>query len=367
MEKYEKNQLNERNSYKPLYEKDDLNIKEYMVVAISLCVIHFFMEFMYLYLGCTPMVIVNIFSVLSYIISIILLTKGYSMAPVWIMEGEIFLHVILVCIFLGGHCGFQFWLYGIFSSVFMPFFVPNLSKTPRKQIGGFVFCLIVAFEIITYLENHRLLPTTYRISDDLAMVMYYINAAIGFGAILVYVAIYNRIMTARNRNLQEVADHDGLTGIFNRQKMQNVLDKEVERENELSEEKLAVAILDVDYFKKINDTYGHQVGDDVLKVLANILSSDKYEGMQYGRWGGEEFFLISPQGISYEAFGEMLESLRLEIQNHAISSAGQDVKITVSIGAARFELGMSEKALVKAADERLYIAKESGRNRVVCL
>lgn len=352
-------------TYQEMFDGDYLDNRQYMAVAVGLFVTHSLMELFYIWTGCTPMIYVNIGSILIYVLSIFLIHKGQQYATVWLMEGEIFWHVILASIFMGLKCGYHLWLFGAFSSIFLPFFIPNLSKRPKMAIGIYAMCILIGFETLVYLGRHDLFPTKYQVNDQLASVLYYVNAALGFISIMIYTSIYNQRMSQKNRKLQYVADHDELTGIFNRKKIQEILEAEITRKSEVSKGNLSIAILDIDFFKKVNDTYGHQVGDEVLVAVAACFISYIDKGLLFGRWGGEEFLLISPETYSYEEFAALLDALREDIRGLEISSGGQTIKVTASIGSADYEEGMNLDKFIQRADERLYIAKESGRNRVV--
>ncbi|MBO5622042.1 MAG: GGDEF domain-containing protein [Butyrivibrio sp.] len=352
-------------TYQEVINGDYMDNKQYMVVAVLLGITHCLMEVFYIWVGCTPMVYINILSILSYVVSAVLISKGKQFITVWIMESEISWHVILACIFMGIKCGYHLWLFGTFSSIFLPFFIPNLSKKPKKQIGIYAICIVVIFEILVYMGRRGYLPTKYNVDDSLAEILYYFNAVLGFVSIMIYTSIYNRRMAMKNDELQFVADHDSLTGIYNRNKIQSILEAEVSRKADVSEGNLSVAILDVDHFKRINDTYGHQTGDSVLKSITECFKKYREKGLIYGRWGGEEFLLISPETISYDEFGNMLEDLRKTVEELKLTAGGETIKTSVSIGAASYEEKPNMDKLLKKADDRLYEAKENGRNKVV--
>ena len=351
-------------TYKEISNGDYLDNRQYLVVAVSLGVTHCLMEFFYIWVGCTPMIYVNIVSILTYVVSIFFIAHGNHLITVWFMESEIFWHVVFASIFMGVSCGYHLWLFGTFSSIFLPFFIPNLSKRPKKLIGVYALVIIVGFEVLVFLDKHDYLPTQFRVGDDMASILYYINAALGFVSIMIYTSIYNQRMAMKNKELQYVADHDPLTGIFNRNKIQSILEAEIRRKANVSGGNLSVAILDVDFFKKINDTYGHLAGDSVLKEITDCFREYREKGLLYGRWGGEEFLLISPETISYDEFGKMLEQIRQTIQDRDFIVGDQNIKATVSIGAAAYEEGFNMDKFIQTADDRLYMAKESGRNKV---
>ena len=324
------------------------------------------MEVFYIWLGCTPMIIINVFCILAYVVSLIIIIKGKkTLITVWIMIQEVYLHVIFTCVFLGLHCGFQLWLFGTLSCIFLPFFKPNLSKSQKLQIGVFSCIIIATFMVLTLLGNLDMMPKTYYVDFELGKKLYYINAMLAFGSIMLYTSVYNHRMARKNDELQLAADHDYLTGVYNRQRIQKILDSEMERVKETGEDKFAVAIADIDYFKKINDNYGHNVGDNALKELTKIFEKNSGTGLTYGRWGGEEFLLIAPEDSDYEEFTKLLEDIRKQVEEHEFTIGGQQIRFTISIGAAAYVKGLTVEQLVHKADDRLYYAKESGRNRVI--
>lgn len=359
-------QLSQRDrTYKNVDTGDYLTQKQYQMVAVFLGVTHFLLEFFYIFIDCMPMYIINIFSYLAYVVSIALIRRGHTFITVWIMEAEVYWHVIAGCVFMGFACGYQFWLFGVFASVFLPYSVPTLSKSQKHQIGIFGLVIVLTYFLLIFLDRQDMLPTLYRASQEISNVLIYINVGVGFASMLVYASFYNYRVASKNEELKQAANHDYLTGIYNRQRMQTILSGEVDRATTDDSTMLAVAVLDIDYFKKINDTYGHRAGDDVLKEIADIFRESEDQGLLFGRWGGEEFLLISPENISYYQFGEMLEELRKKIENHKFVSGKHTMKVTVSIGAAAYEIKMTAEKLVHAADDRLYEAKQSGRNRVI--
>ena len=352
-------------TYREVDDGDYLTKDQYMVVAVSLCVTHFLFELMYIWLKCTPMIFINIVSILAYVVSIFFIRKGHTLITVWIMVLEVFLHVIFASIFMGMACGFQLWLFGTFSSVFLPFFIPDLTKSQKLQIGIFSAVIVDTFLILTALNAMGLLPTRYNIDPAIANIMYYCNAVLAFGSISLYTGVYNMRMAAKSRELRMAAEHDYLTGIYNRQRMHKILDAEILREQELNENRLSIAIVDIDFFKRINDTFGHDIGDEALKTLADIFFENMDKGLLYARWGGEEFMLVAPENLSYKEFAALLENLRKRVEENELIIGDKKIKFTISIGAAAFEKGMTFEALVNTADDRLYEAKNSGRNKVV--
>ncbi len=162
------------------------------------------------------------------------------------------------------------------------------------------------------------------------------------------------------KRVESLSVTDRLTQLFNRLKIDELLDAELKRASRYLAP-FSVIMLDLDKFKSVNDTYGHQAGDDVLKELALILKENVRDSDIVGRWGGEEFIIIAPNTNLQEAM-ELAEKLRNKIAKFDFSFVGHK---TGSFGVSTYVAGDDEKSLIKRADDALYHAKESGRNRVV--
>jgi two-component system, cell cycle response regulator len=168
------------------------------------------------------------------------------------------------------------------------------------------------------------------------------------------------------QSLTELATMDVLTGVFNRREFNRRLTIEIERSRREGHP-VSLLMVDIDFFKKINDTYGHQSGDDALRHVSALLKAEVRPGDLPARYGGEEFAVILPYADSHEAFvvAERLRNLIAE-QNIAIQN-GQTIKATASLGCSTFPMDAeTEEALMAEADAALYRAKRGGRNRV-CL
>lgn len=165
--------------------------------------------------------------------------------------------------------------------------------------------------------------------------------------------------------LRQQSIRDPLTGLFNRRHMNDVIGREFARAGRDGKQ-VAVAMVDVDHFKRINDRHGHDAGDLVLKAVAHTIASQVREGDIVCRFGGEEFVVILPD-ISQEAALERAEQIRTAVGALDFSCGEHAVgQVTASLGVALYPLhGSDEPALVRAADAALYRAKEGGRNRVV--
>ena len=164
-----------------------------------------------------------------------------------------------------------------------------------------------------------------------------------------------------NHELQILARRDALTGLGNRLATRERLRDEYQR-SQRTRLPCCVLMMDIDYFKKINDSHGHAVGDDVLRAVAGTILSSVRGSDFAGRFGGEEFLVLLPDTPIDRALG-VAEKIRLAVQNQQLAEVGQ---VTISLGVALLDVAdADEDVAVQRADERLYQAKAAGRNRVV--
>jgi diguanylate cyclase (GGDEF)-like protein len=168
-----------------------------------------------------------------------------------------------------------------------------------------------------------------------------------------------------NDKLRQISLTDGLTQIDNRRSLEDRLNDMWQHSVRLHEP-IAIVMCDIDKFKSVNDTYGHQAGDSVLKQFAQLLKAEAREIDRVGRYGGEEFLLIL-SGTVLDAAVTFAERLREKAEKHTFTYEGGTLCRTMSCGVAAspHPRVKDQEALLKAADDALYVAKETGRNRVV--
>lgn len=168
--------------------------------------------------------------------------------------------------------------------------------------------------------------------------------------------------TLESHLLYEAAQVDQLTGLKNRRGFFEYYGEQVREDNDNCP--TAVIICDIDFFKRVNDTYGHNAGDVVLMHVADILQRNVLKDDEVVRWGGEEFvILLSKRSVS-EAV-DFAENIRRQVEQSICEFGGETIKVTMSFGVAPLLMERSSDENIREADERLYQAKESGRNRVV--
>ncbi len=164
-----------------------------------------------------------------------------------------------------------------------------------------------------------------------------------------------------NKELEYHASRDALTGAHNRMKFDSVLEAEINRCGRY-DRAMALAMLDIDYFKAINDRHGHAAGDSVLREFVALITAHIRECDVFARWGGEEFMILFPEA-TLEETRVVTEKLREKIESHTFETIGN---ITCSFGVTQLLRDDGIQSLNKRVDDALYEAKRDGRNKVIC-
>jgi diguanylate cyclase len=164
------------------------------------------------------------------------------------------------------------------------------------------------------------------------------------------------------RRIEELAELDELTGSFNRRCIMRLLEEEIARSARLNTP-CSIALIDLDFFKRINDVHGHPTGDEVLRTFAITVFANVRNIDRFGRYGGEEFLLVLPETPSQSA-AQMLDRLRIIIAELDWSAFSPGMRVTMSAGVATLRADESSDTFLARADNALYAAKAQGRNRI---
>ncbi len=176
-------------------------------------------------------------------------------------------------------------------------------------------------------------------------------------------AVHKQGLQKANQELAILSQTDGLTKLYNRAHWEDCLEREYKRWQRVKQ-RACLLMLDIDHFKSINDNYGHPVGDDVIRHLAQLIQNNAREIDVSGRYGGEEFAIILGD-TSLQDAALLAERLRKAVEEAVVNSDGQSLKYTISLGIAALEVGIqSGQEWIACADKALYSSKENGRNRV---
>jgi diguanylate cyclase len=164
------------------------------------------------------------------------------------------------------------------------------------------------------------------------------------------------------KRIEELAELDELTGSFNRRCIMRMLDEEVAR-SARSGSSCSIALIDLDHFKRVNDSHGHPTGDEVLRTFAITMFANIRSVDRFGRYGGEEFLLVLPD-MPNEGAGRAMDRLRAIVADLDWSAFSPGMKVTLSAGVATLKPGETTDSFLARADSALYTAKAQGRNRI---
>ena len=234
------------------------------------------------------------------------------------------------------------------------FWVFTISGLKLKESSISVFLV----SLITFINYYFIFPLPQKL---FIMHSFWMLCVISFGFVGAF--LLERLSKRNFVNyvkLEKSAETDALTGLYNRTKLDEVLQSELDRSKRFNHN-FSFILIDIDYFKNINDTYGHQVGDSFLIEFTNLVNSNSRSTDLFFRWGGEEFVLLCLE-VDKEKIHKYLENLRQKIEQHKFKSVD---KKTVSIGLTISKNEDDINSIVKRADEALYLAKNNGRNQVV--
>jgi diguanylate cyclase (GGDEF)-like protein len=235
----------------------------------------------------------------------------------------------------------------------------SASSTLRRQWIG--LSALIVFFILGYLGLVVLWGERALVANDLVALILMVAGA--FTLVVTRLAFVTTNDVVRIAKLERDAFEDPLTGTYNRRYLDSKLAEEVSRATRLNLP-LSAVLIDLDHFKHVNDTYGHDVGDLVLRHVCSLIIASARPSDTVVRYGGEEFVVIAPN-CDIAAASTLGEQMRLRIAESILSlPGGQDLAVTASLGISSLSLTGSSEAMLRAADQALYTAKRAGRNRV---
>ena len=332
-------------------------------INIFLLLCHIFLMVIYALINHKFMMGINVISLILYSVSIFKCYKK-SLFYAGIAFLEIWLHMLCAIASFGWEPCFQNWSFAIIAAYFLPVFGYN-NKSSYKTTLFYTSFVVITYFTIAIVINKIDLPIYLELSNNMKTLLFILNNLITFFTIIMFSIFYTLNNKRKERELTRKADFDELTSLYNRYALTQISERVI-KEAEIQKKHFSVAILDLDFFKEINDTYGHGAGDSVLEEIANILRSFSLKGIVSGRWGGEEFVMIAPSNIHYSEFLKILGRLREKISSTEFKiEENKTIKLTISIGAAKINNYCTLDEAISMADLNLYCAKNEGRNKVI--
>ena len=322
----------------------------YLAIVVHIFLIGLFYWFDYMLLS-----FLNIFFTIAWAYGRKVNKNGNQPLATLILSTEVIVHNIAAVSVLGWESGFQYYL--------LPALMFNVFRSDVKKAETFgiviVFVgLFIALRLVTSMQTYA------HEAQWLIEMMYYNNVIMAFSVMSVIGYYFKQATTNRELEIEDLANTDHLTGLQTRRSMQKDLDGDIKR-TLMDHQESVVIMADIDHFKSINDTYGHDCGDKVLKEISQRLKENLRYGDKIYRWGGEEFLIILTN-ISLNDAKSVAQSLRSDVASAIFAFEKRELNISMTFGLARLNEAFSDiEQVIKKADEALYHGKESGRNCVI--
>ncbi|MCR5148412.1 MAG: GGDEF domain-containing protein [Eubacterium sp.] len=325
----------------------------FFINTVLLVLVIFLMLFFFV-CKATFLVYFSIPTILVYLLSYILIYKEYLEIYLQLVYLWITIYMTLSTICLGYDYGFHLYSLSLIPIIYYANYIAYKINT--RKIATWVYSVAI---IACYLGGTVYVAQNgpiYKESHKAAGVFWISNSIFVFFFLIFYTKTMVNNTIASEEKLKKMSYYDNLTGLFNRHYMMDCLNSR----DDISAND-TVAMLDIDDFKKINDVYGHNGGDYVLKKLSTIMNDTCTNGI-ISRWGGEEFLiLLKPRDITDEIF----EKLRKAVNEAVFEYEGKRINVSITIGVARRSEASSIDKWIQAADQKLYIGKNSGKNVVI--
>ncbi len=269
--------------------------------------------------------------------------------------------ILVILYFFGWNVGVQHFL----MVMLLLSFFSGYQKYKQKFIYAGFLCVVRIILFYMYRDRDPFLPLT----DSNIDILQIVNTITIFWCISLIAYTFSRDgqeqdfkLVQYNEQLENLANTDNLTGLYNRRMAWEYLDSLVQDRS--VDFGISLCICDIDFFKKVNDTYGHDMGDEVLKNVADIFKEEMSGEDFVARWGGEEFLLIFPKCNGDDAYVKLV-NLKSKIKHMRIKKDDIEIGITMTFGLAEYDYSKKAEDTIKEADNKLYYGKEHGRDQIV--
>ncbi len=305
-----------------------------------------------------------------------LIKQERYMACYMVTHAEILIAVVILILMSGWDCSFDTYLFAsVTASFYFTFINQDKKKDPKM---GWIPLILSSFSILTFFILWILCRTFYAAFPNgfapfahpvWIDILYIFNTIVSFGLIIVFSYLFvwelknrQKVLTVQNEQLDELAHKDSLTRLLNRRSMDAIIAQRMQ-ELKISGKRFTMILGDIDDFKRVNDTYGHDAGDMVLVAVANTISSTVRSNDAVCRWGGEEILVLVDDPMNSASMAA--ERIRKNIEQMEVDFEGKKIKVTMTFGISESIPGYKIEHLIQQADDKLYYGKKHGKNQVV--
>ena len=328
-------------------------------VGIAAFLVHAIFLYVFYYCKVQELVYFNIVSLAVFVAVTALSLRKWTATAFALTGFEVILHAIAATYYIGWDSGFHFYTILL---------IPVVLFGPRSF--WFTKLPLIAVTFVTYLYmmfqfKFNEAPV-YALSYIVVSGLHMTNTAISLLFLCFLCGIYNLVVHQSARRMYQLANTDALSGLRNRRSIMETA--EIELNKQASKGKFrpdfSVVICDIDYFKRVNDTHGHDAGDAVIRAVAEVLKDNSPRSDYCARWGGEEFLLIMPNKTRQDAI-DISERIRGQVEALVIAHEDLRLQATMTFGVCSLRRRETVTDAIDRADKALYAGKQSGRNRVV--
>ena len=326
-----------------------------LVFLVACCVVHATYAGVFFLLDIKTLTLLNIISCCFYFYYLVIKrdTSEKSMLATYF---EILFFSVMSELALGPDYGFYLYIIGMSATIF--YMIP--SYVYRRFLYQFIGIVLVLMLEGTIIIADISFPDIRSGLEPYQSIIFLANIGITASIVLTSAFFYSKELDIVWDKLKYNMNHDALTGLYNRR----FLETRIRQISAEQKSKFVICMIDIDFFKKINDTYGHKAGDMVLVNVSSCLSQTAGNDNMAVRWGGEEFIIYFPNMEQSEAY-EIMEKLRKQIESMVTETDGQEIHVTITAGIAAGVPSSNYEKVIKRADEKLYTGKQNGRNQVV--
>lgn len=340
-------------------KKTSVLIRVYSLIMFLYCICQLALNIYVSRWGILPLVCTGI---LGYFVAFVLTYRAHSRFARNILIYFTLFWMTVSIFRLGWNCGFENFCFVVLVFLFVTGYAPLVAKIIGAALIG-----ALRISLFFYTQMHVSSFVIPRWQMQYFQVM---NTIVVYMLLIFMVALFSldslkseAKLVTYNKKMKQMADNDPLTGLSNRRGMEEIIQKELKNTAE-NQGFINFAMGDIDFFKKVNDTYGHAAGDDLLKQLGVLFRTYMHGKGWVARWGGEEFLFMF-LGENGDQTKIELDDLRVLIENSEFHSGSLTIRVTMTFGMEEHSLGDSYEETISAADEKLYHGKENGRNQVV--
>lgn len=346
------------------------NRNKYEAIGYGIAVVHTF--FAITFFGCSivPLGIYNVIAVAFYLHFALVLSRKERYLAIYISAFVEILGYASACtILVGWDWGFMVYTISLVPIAFyLSYTMPGFERRMAPPILVSV-AVAVNYMIVDILMRHINPIYAGPYNEKLVMFCYCFNTVLAFALLLFFSMLFalevrhmQYQLERENSKLGEIANFDPLTRLLNRRSMSNYMRKAFD-EAQKTNEAFCLIMIDIDDFKRVNDTYGHAAGDQVLIMVSESISRSVRENDFVCRWGGEEILvLLMTDKVNAE---KTAERIRKDIVNTVINEKESEIRVSVTMGIAQYEARKTIRDMIDEADEKLYYGKKHGKNQVV--